>query len=81
MILKVLKFFAFTSLIVAILSLTLAFVTINILNVEIKDDLLLLIFYGTLSIYNVDHIRGLDYGLITQLIGALTTLLLIGYVL
>ena len=66
MILRVLKFLAFTSLIVALLSLTLALCTISILDIKINYDLLLLIFFGTLTIYNVDHIRGLQKDLATN---------------
>ena len=59
MIFRILEFFAFTSLIVAFLSLTLALCTISFLNLDINYNLLLLIFFGTLTIYNIDHLRGL----------------------
>ncbi|MGI9533897.1 MAG: hypothetical protein ACR2NW_03005, partial [Thermodesulfobacteriota bacterium] len=66
MIFRILEFFAFTSLIVALLSLTLALCTINFLKLEINYNLLLLIFFGTLTIYNIDHLRGLSKDIISN---------------
>ena len=61
MIIKIIEYLAYTGTIAALLATTLSIFTFLFLSTAINYLLLILIFTGTLTIYNIDHLRDLNY--------------------
>ncbi len=57
---KILTNLAHTGIIAATLAASLALLTISFLNTSVNYILLTLIFFGTLTIYNIDHLMDLN---------------------
>ena len=59
MLLKFIDLLAFSSLLVSLAALSIAYCTLVFMGIPISYSILLLIFFGTLIIYNIDHISGM----------------------
>jgi hypothetical protein len=58
---KIIATLAYTGIIAATLAASLTLLTFTFLNTGVNSILLTLIFFGTLTIYNIDHLRDLNY--------------------
>ena len=60
MIVKIIEFFAYTGTIAALLAAFLTVFSFLFVNSAISINFVLLVIFGTLTIYNIDHLRGLS---------------------